>query len=576
MLETLNFVFNQIEKLDCFTFGNLTNLKNLYLYGNKINMVKDCVFKDLINLKSLYLGTNHISSLGGAFKNGPAKLEHLELSSNSLSSLKTDDFSGLKSLSSLRLNDNKIKVIDNGTFEALSSLRVLNLLSNKITDESLTPDVFSGLSNLLQLHLQKNHILKKDSFRKAPFSHLKSLQWLSVLSQSPHKMKSFLPSNFLWNLTHLQSFWAQNLGVKSLHVDLFKDNTQITELALSGIDLTALSPDIFLPLRKLYKLYLEETHLKTLDFLVQANLHHLYYLQVSKNQLASINHSIIQSLPGLRLLDMRGNTFTCDCSMAWFIKWVEEDDLTEVLAANKYECNSPPNLIETKLLKLDVQSCNSQDTAVFFYISSFLLVLLTLFTSLIYHFLHRQIVYAYYLFLAFLYDYKRQGSSKSCGFQYDAFVSYNAHDELWVTSELLPKLEGEQGWRICLHHRDFQPGKPIVDNIVDGIYGSRKTICVISQHYLESEWCSREVQVASFRLFDEKKDVLILVFLEDIPTYRLSPYYRMRSLVKKCTYLSWPKARQDPRVFWEKLRVALGARRGSEEENSLSDVQNVL
>ena len=460
-------------------------------------------------------------------------MEHLELSSNSLSSLKTDDFSGLKSLSSLRLNDNKIKVIDNGTFEALSSLRVLNLQSNKITDESLAPDVFSGLSNLLQLHLQKNHILKKDSFRKAPFSHLKSLQWLSVLSQSPHKMKSFLPSNFLWNLTHLQLY-------------------------------------------KLYKLYLEETHLKTLDFLVQANLHHLYYLQVSKNQLASINHSIIQSLPGLRLLDMRGNTFTCDCSMAWFIKWVEEDDLTEVLAANTYECNSPPNLIETKLLKLDVQSCNSQDTAFFFYISSTLLVLLTLFTSLIYHFLHRQIVYAYYLFLAFLYDYKRQGSSKSCGFQYDAFVSYNAHDELWVTSELLPKLEGEQGWRICLHHRDFQPGKPIVDNIVDGIYGSRKTICVISQHYLESEWCSREVQVASFRLFDEKKDVLILVFLEDIPTYRLSPYYRMRSLVKKCTYLSWPKARQDPRVFWEKLRVALGARRGSEEENSLSDVQNVL
>lgn len=35
-----------------------------------------------------------------------------------------------------------------------------------------------------------------------------------------------------------------------------------------------------------------------------------------------------------------------------------------------------------------------------------------------------------------------------------------------------------------------------MENITDAIYGSRKTICVISRRYLESEWCSREIQVA--------------------------------------------------------------------------------
>uniref|UniRef100_A0A0E9X156 TIR domain-containing protein n=1 Tax=Anguilla anguilla TaxID=7936 RepID=A0A0E9X156_ANGAN len=65
--------------------------------------------------------------------------------------------------------------------------------------------------------------------------------------------------------------------------------------------------------------------------------------------------------------------------------------------------------------------------------------------------------------------------------------------------------------------------KPILDNLVDSIYSSRKTICLISRHYLESEWCSREIQVASFRLFDEKKDVLVLVFLEKIPHNQLPP-----------------------------------------------------
>nr|XP_023996084.1 toll-like receptor 13 [Salvelinus alpinus] len=138
-------------------------------------------------------------------------------------------------------------------------------------------------------------------------------------------------------------------------------------------------------------------------------------------------------------------------------------------------------------------------------------------------------------------------------YRYDAFVSYNTHDEPWVLRELLPELEGQQGWKLCLHHRDFQPGKPIIENITDAIYGSRKTICVISHHYLESEWCSREIQVASFRLFDEQKNVLILVFLEEIADQQLSPYHSMRRLLKRQTYLSWLRAGEYTGVFWQKL-----------------------
>ncbi|GLD69162.1 uncharacterized protein AKAME5_002047500 [Lates japonicus] len=185
-------------------------------------------------------------------------------------------------------------------------------------------------------------------------------------------------------------------------------------------------------------------------------------------------------------------------------------------------------------------------------------LLLFMVVSFTLHVLRWHLVYAYYLFLAFLFDTKQK--NKQAPNQYDAFISYNTHDEPWVIRELLPKLEGEQGWKLCLHHRDFEPGKPIIDNITDAIYGSRKTICVISRRYLESEWCSREIQVASFRLFDEQKDVLILVFLEEIPTSHLSPYYRMRKLLKKRTYLSWPRAGENTEIFWEKLRQALKTR----------------
>ncbi|XP_025766392.1 toll-like receptor 13 [Oreochromis niloticus] len=120
----------------------------------------------------------------------------------------------------------------------------------------------------------------------------------------------------------------------------------------------------------------------------------------------------------------------------------------------------------------------------------------------------------------------------------------------------------------------FNFRKPIIDNITDAIYGSRKTICVISHKYLESEWCSREIQAASFRLLDEQKDILILVFLDDIPSYLLSPYHRMRKMLKKKTYLSWPRAAENTELFWEKLRQALETSENPEAELLLLTVSN--
>lgn len=78
----------------------------------------------------------------------------------------------------------------------------------------------------------------------------------------------------------------------------------------------------------------------------------------------------------------------------------------------------------------------------------------------------------------------------------------------------------------------------------------------------------------SFRLFDEQKDVLILVFLEDIPTSQLSPYYRMRKLLKRRTYLSWPRTMEHPELFWEKLRQALRTREDLCEDRFLLNVMD--
>lgn len=104
-------------------------------------------------------------------------------------------------------------------------------------------------------------------------------------------------------------------------------------------------------------------------------------------------------------------------------------------------------------------------------------------------------------------------------YHYDAFMSYSGRDERWVLEQLLPGLlQREPPFLcLCLHSRDFQLGKEIVDNSTDSLYGSHHTLCLVSRHYLRSNWCSLELQLATCHLLVEHTDILILVFLEDIP-----------------------------------------------------------
>ncbi|KAK5931098.1 hypothetical protein CgunFtcFv8_027276 [Champsocephalus gunnari] len=360
----------------------------------------------------------------------------------------------------------------------------------------------------------------------------------------------------LQSMKHLEEFTAENVYISALDPETFQFNPQLKSLTIGQTDLSDLLPELFEPIPNLQVLDLSESQIKSLEFLTQVNLPALRCLKLRDNEITVINETIFQSLPALTHLDLENNPFTCDCSNAGFIQWVRSNNQTQVVNGHQYTCSFPVAEQGSKLLDFDIQSC-WMDVSFLCFISSSCITLVTLLTSFIYHFLRSQIAYTFHLFLAFLYESRRR--KKGAPHQYDAFISYNIHDEAWICREMLPVLEGEQGWKLCLHHRDFQPGKPIIENITDAIYGSRKTICVITRRYLQSEWCSREIQMASFRLLDEQKDVLILIFLEDIPAHQLSPYYRMRKLLKKRSYLSWPQAGQHTGVFWQNVRRALEA-----------------
>ncbi|NWZ01096.1 TLR21 protein, partial [Loxia curvirostra] len=142
---------------------------------------------------------------------------------------------------------------------------------------------------------------------------------------------------------------------------------------------------------------------------------------------------------------------------------------------------------------------------------------------------------------------------------YDAFVSYSEKDSEWVENTMVRELEQAcPPFRLCLHKRDFVPGKWIVDNIIDSIEKSRKTLFVLSEHFVRSEWCKYELDFSHFRLFDENNDAAILILLEPIQSKAIPKRFcKLRKIMNTKTYLEWPAGQQQQQMFWENLKGAL-------------------
>lgn len=73
------------------------------------------------------------------------------------------------------------------------------------------------------------------------------------------------------------------------------------------------------------------------------------------------------------------------------------------------------------------------------------------------------------------------------GFAYDAFLSYCADDEedrAWVEDVAVPYLEGRLGLQLCLEHRDFIIGEPLLSEAARAVRESRYTVAVLTPSYM--------------------------------------------------------------------------------------------
>jgi TIR domain len=152
---------------------------------------------------------------------------------------------------------------------------------------------------------------------------------------------------------------------------------------------------------------------------------------------------------------------------------------------------------------------------------------------------------------------KTQSGDSIETFLYDVFVSYSEQNREWVLEEFIPNVEQRESINVCLHERDFQVGYGILENIVSCMDRSRCLLLLVSENFLLSQWCQFEMNLAQHRLLETRREKLILVLLEDIPT-RKQPK-TLKYLMRTKTYIKWPQngGKEERQVFWKRLKKAI-------------------
>ncbi|XP_074678430.1 toll-like receptor 1 [Strix aluco] len=430
-----------------------------------------------------------------------------------------------------------------------SSFQYLNFSHNALTDELFQN--CGTLTDLKLLILQRN---KFESLPKVSFmtSHMKSLKYLDM------------SNNLLrHDAADAQCRWAESLTELDLSSNQLMDAVfeclpvNIKKLYLQNNQITSV-PKEMAELKSLEELNLASNRLSDLPGC--GGFTSLEFLNVEMNSILTPSADFFQSCLRVRELQAGRNPFKCSCELQDFIRLERQSGgkLSGWPAA--YVCEYPEDLQGTQLkdFHLTELACNT----VLLLVTA---LLLTLVLVAVVAFLCIYLDVPWYVRMTWQWTQTKRRAwhnhpeEQETILQFHAFISYSERDSLWVKNELIPNLEkGEGCVQLCQHERNFVPGKSIVENIINCIEKSYKSIFVLSPNFVRSEWCHYELYFAHHKLFSENSNSLILILLEPIPPYIIpARYHKLKALMAKRTYLEWPKEKSKRALFWANLRAAI-------------------
>ena len=144
---------------------------------------------------------------------------------------------------------------------------------------------------------------------------------------------------------------------------------------------------------------------------------------------------------------------------------------------------------------------------------------------------------------------------------FDATIFYHFDtDDGFVINHLLPALEEARDFKLCIHSRNFVPGRDIKDNIEEAIEGSNSAIIVMSQGFVDSMWCKEEFTHCYIEKMKDPAFNLFVIMMQPVDTLvNISNY--MKTFFATKTYLLV----DDPELFIKLARHLENARQPENE-----------
>ncbi|XP_007517535.1 toll-like receptor 8 [Erinaceus europaeus] len=547
---------NPLIKPQCSAYG-----KALDLSLNSIFFIGKTQFKGFQNITCLNLSSNGNGQMlkGTEFLDVP-HVKYLDLTNNRLDFADDHALSELKELEVLDLSHNdhyfRIAGVTHclGFIQNLTQLKVLNLSYNSIytltqkslSSMSLEELVFSG--NRLDL-LWRNH----DNRYWEIFQNLKNLMWLDLSSNNLQRIPEEVYSNLPRNLTKL---YLNNNKLDDFNWTSLQLFPRLRMLDLSGNQLSSVTNSLSKFTPSLQTLLLRQNRISQLppDFLSQASS--LKHLDLGSNLLQTINKSTLQTKtsPNLAVLELGGNPFDCTCDIGDFRIWIDENLHVTIPRLTDVICASPGDQSGRSIVTFELTTCVSDTMAAVLCLFTSFITIVVMLGALAHHWFYWDVWFIYHMCTAKVKGYRSLSTSQTF---YDAYISYDTKDASvtdWVINELRFHLEEseEKNVLLCLEERDWDPGLAIIDNVMQSINQSKKTIFVLTKNYARNWNFKTAFYLALQRLMDENMDVIIFILLE--PVLQHSQYLRLRQRICKSSILQWPDNPKAEGLFWQSLK----------------------
>jgi Leucine-rich repeat (LRR) protein len=335
--------------------------------------------------------------------------------------------------------------------------------------------------------------------------------------------------------------------------EIFRWLYKLASLNLSRNRIVQIPDNIFRNLYLLETLNLSYNSLSEFSIPLQ-HMPKLAYLDLSHNQLLFLDEATRQALDQFSRqrkikVNLLGNRFKCNCENFKFIKWKYKSKGIDFLNFGNYSCTlSNSSRHSTQIPFTDIEDllqhlenlCSSYTPVILLMTSLIIVFMTTVFSRIVYRY-RWKLRFMYYLAKDKYRDnVKRTDVIVKSPFYFDAFVSY-ADNDSHLINDLVKRLEDEYKLKLCIHHRDFIPGTAIADNITNAIHYSRRTVCFITSHFLDSYWCMFELNMARMEAVYSRnsENVLFLVVMETRAVNKLP--LSLMDLIETKSYLDFPE-----------------------------------